>query len=72
MPNMPIDQLIICMIVLSGAMWPLLGDSDLVVMGEIGGNDYYSYFSTSKPRIKADDLILDVITYISHFVEVWR
>lgn len=40
MPNMLIDQLIHCVIVLSDAKKHFLGDSDLVLMGEFGGNDY--------------------------------
>ncbi|KAG0521317.1 hypothetical protein BDA96_08G150100, partial [Sorghum bicolor] len=44
-----------------------LSDS-LVVMGGIGGNDYYSYFIAGKPS-KDGNIIPDVIAYIEHFIE---
>lgn len=72
MPNMLIDELILCMIVLSDARKHFLGDSDLVLMGEIGGNDYYAHFNAgNKPHGNAaDEHITNVMTYIMHFVEV--
>lgn len=73
MPNVLIDQLIHCMIVPSDAKKHFLGDSDLVLLGEFGGNDYYAYFNAgNKPHGNAaDEYITNVITYITHFVEVW-
>jgi hypothetical protein len=45
-----------------------LSDS-LVVLGGIGGNDYYSYFIDGEPP-KDGNIISDVIAYISHMIEV--
>jgi len=75
MPNMLIDPLILCMIVLSDAKKHYLGNSDLILMGEFGGNDYYTYFNAgNKPHgNEANELITtDVISYITHFMEVRR
>ncbi|KAL5681415.1 hypothetical protein ACJX0J_007800, partial [Zea mays] len=44
-----------------------LSDS-LVVLGGIGGNDYYSYFIDGEPP-KDGNIISDVIAYISHMIE---
>ncbi|KAG0528624.1 hypothetical protein BDA96_05G027600 [Sorghum bicolor] len=48
-----------------------LRDSDLILMGEIGSNDYFAYFSAgNKPHGNAaDEYITNVMTYIMHFVE---
>jgi len=60
------------MIVLSDARKHFLRDSDLILMGEIGSNDYFAYFSAGdKPHGNAaDEYITNVMTYIMHFVEV--
>lgn len=41
----------------------------LVVMGQIGADDYDSWFSAGRPAENIEDIIPDVVTYISHFTE---
>ncbi|CAO2208753.1 unnamed protein product [Urochloa humidicola] len=51
-----------------GAKQKFLHDS-LVVMGQIGGKDYDSWFNAGGSRDDIKYIIPDVITYISHFIE---
>ncbi|CAL4975147.1 unnamed protein product [Urochloa decumbens] len=51
-----------------GAKQKFLHDS-LVVMGQIGGNDYDSWFNSGGSRDDIKYIIPDVIAYISHFIE---
>ncbi|CAO2204102.1 unnamed protein product [Urochloa humidicola] len=53
-----------------GAKQHFLRDS-LVVMGQISGNDYDSLFNAGRGRPGDDieDIIVDIVIYISHFIE---
>ena len=65
----PIDWFSFAQIILSGAKRQILSES-LIVLGEIGGNDYNFWFAARRPREQANQFIPDIVATIGSAAQV--
>lgn len=59
------------LIIPSGAKRQILSES-LIVLGEIGGNDYNFWFAARRPREQAGQFIPDIVATIGSAAQVSR
>ena len=65
----PIDWFSFAQIIPSGAKRQILSES-LIVLGEIGGNDYNFWFAARRPREQANQFIPDIVATIGSAAKV--